>query len=107
MFLKNVCVTIAEQEPKPIEQSRSNSISGALMEISRAFFFSFPLSLKLRVVHVRKKIKIFIFSKMAPTIFIKFCGFRTHTKPKNMTLLASPEKIPETIKMVLNVLSVA
>ena len=35
----------------------------------------FPLPLKLRVVHIRKKLKITNFSKMAPTILIKFCGF--------------------------------
>ena len=29
----------------------------------------------LRVVHIRKYMKISIFSKMAPTILIKFCGF--------------------------------
>ena len=29
---------------------------------------------------------------MAPTNVIKFCGFRMHTKPNNMTLLAFPEK---------------
>ena len=30
---------------------------------------------------------------MAPTIFIKFCGFIVHSNPKNMALSAFPEKI--------------
>ena len=60
--------------------------------------FSFPLSLKLRVVHKRKKLKIFIFSKMVPTILFKFCGFIVHSKHNNMTLSAFPGKIPETGK---------
>ena len=39
---------------------------------------------------------------MAPTILIKFCGLTVHSKPKNMTLSAFPEKIPETRKLVFN-----
>ena len=37
---------------------------------------------------------------MAPTKFIKICGFTStvHSKPNNVTLLAFPEKIPETEK---------
>ena len=44
---------------------------------------------------------------MAPTILIKFCGFRVHSKPNNMTLSVFPGKIPETRKIVFNFLSVA
>ena len=36
---------------------------------------------------------------MAPTIFIKFCGFIVHLNPNNMTLPALPGKIPETRKI--------
>ena len=59
--------------PKLTDQSRSHSIS-------------------------RKNMKISIFSKVAPTIFMKFCGFIAHSKPNNVTLSAFPEKIPETEK---------
>ena len=86
-------------EPKPIYRSRSNSISRVLLQISLAFFLCFPLPLKLRVVHMRKKLKM-IFSKMISTILIKFCGFIAHSKPNNMTLLAFPEKIHQIRKIV-------
>ena len=46
-------------EPKPMDRSRSNSISRILLQISQAgFFIVFPLPLKLRVVHMRKIKKI-------------------------------------------------
>ena len=61
----------------------------------------FELPPKLRVVHIRKKFKISIFSKMALTILFKFCGFIVHSKPNNTTLSAFPGKIPETRKTVL------
>ena len=67
------------------------------MQISLAHFFVFHLPSKLRVVHIRKIFKIFIFSKMVPTIFIKFCGFIVHSNPNNMALSAFPEKIAELI----------
>ena len=51
--------------------------------------FIFPLPLKLRVVHIRKKISIF--SKMAPTM-IKFCGLIIHSEPNYMVLSVFPEK---------------
>ena len=41
-------------EPKPIDRSRSNSISRVLLHISGAVFLVFPLTLKLRVVHIKK-----------------------------------------------------
>ena len=40
--------------------------------------------------------KNLIFSKMAPTILIKFREFIVHSKPNNMTLSAFPGKIPQT-----------
>ena len=58
--------------PKPNYQSRSKSISRVLSQISRTLFFSFHTNPKIRVVHIRKELKILIFSKMAPTILIKF-----------------------------------
>ena len=80
-------------EPKPINRSRSKSIPSFFSQIFRAVFSVLPLPLKLRVVHIRKKYKILIFSKMAPTILTKFCGFIVHSKPNNMTLSAFPGKI--------------
>ena len=79
--------------PKLTGRSRSHSIPRGPLQISLAHFFGFDLPPKLRVVHIRKKIKIFIFSKMAPTIFIKFCGFIILWNPNNMALSAFPDKI--------------
>ena len=67
--------------PKPTGQSHSKSISKAPLQTSLAHFFVFDLHPQLRVVHIRKKFKICIFSKMAPAILIKFCGFIVHWKP--------------------------
>ena len=63
------------------------------MRCARTFYFVLDLPSKLREVDIRKKIKIFILSKMARTIFIKFCGFIIHSNPKNMALSDFPEKI--------------
>ena len=52
-------------EPKPIDRSRSNSISRVPLQISLAHFFVFDLPSKLRVVDISKKIKILISSKLA------------------------------------------
>ena len=79
--------------PKPTGRSRSHSIPRVPLRISLAHFFVFDLLSKLTVVHIRKKLKILIFSRMAPTIFIKFCGFIVHSNPKNMALSAFPGKI--------------
>ena len=56
---------------------------------------------------MRKKFNMLIFSKMAPTILIKFCEFIVglYSKPNSMTLSAFPGKFPETIKIVFNFLS--
>ena len=75
--------------PKPTDQSRSNSVSTVPLQIYLARFFVFDLHSKLRVVHVR----IFFFPKMAPTIFINFCGVTIHSNLSNMALLAFPCKI--------------
>ena len=77
------------------------NIQGPLANISSLFFFFFlvfPLPLKLRVVHIRKK---FQFSQKWLQQF-KFCEFIAHSKPNNMTLLAFPGKIPETREIVFN-----
>ena len=87
--------------PKPTSQSRAHSISRVPLQISLAHFFAFELPSKLTVFHIRKKFKILVFSKMAPTIFIKCCGFIVHSKPNNITLSAFPGKIPETWKIFL------
>ena len=86
--------------PKPTDQSRTNSIYIVLLQISLIPIFLFDVSSKLRVVHIRKKFKILIFSKMAPTILIKFCGFIVYSNLNSMTLSAFPEKIPEIRKIV-------
>ena len=60
-------------ESKPIDLSSLNSISTVLLQISRAVFF--PTSKIKGSSHTKKKIKIYIFSKMFKTIIIKFFGF--------------------------------
>ena len=42
---------------------------------------------------------------MAPTIFIKFCGFIVHSNPKNMALSAFSGKVLLTRKFFFNFLS--
>ena len=54
--------------------------------------------------HEKKKL---IFSKMAPTILIKFCGFVVHSKHNNMTLSAFPGKISESGKIYFKFFSVS
>ena len=56
------------------DQSLSNSMYGLALQIYLAGIYVFDLPLKLRVVHIRKKFKISIVSKMAPMNLIKFCG---------------------------------
>ena len=41
-----------------------------------------------------KKFKIFILSKMAPTIFIKFCRFIVHSTPQQYDAIAYSWKNP-------------
>ena len=95
-------------EPKLIDRSRSKWMYLVSSRIYlEPFCLVFPLPLKLRVVHIRKKFKISNFSKMALTILIKFYGFIVHSKLNNMTLSAFPGKIPETRKIVFNFLSVS
>ena len=64
-------------------------------------FFSFPLTSEIKGSPHKKTFKILIFSKMAPMILIKFCGFIVglHSKPNYMILSAFPGKIPETRKL--------
>ena len=69
-------------------QSRSNSIYLA-NTVSPARFSQI---LKIKGSSHKKEIKNFIFSKMAPTILIKFCEFIVHSKPSSMTLSAFSEK---------------
>ena len=103
------CVSVCPSpnvEPKPIDRSRSKSVSKVLLENISSRFFSFPLNPKIKGSSHKKKIKISIFSKMAPTIVFKFCVFIVHSKPNNMTLSVFPGKILETRKIVLNFLFV-
>ena len=51
---------------------------------------------------MRKKLKIFIFSKITETILIKFCGLIVHSKPNNVILANIPGKIHETGKIYFN-----
>ena len=53
---------------------------GSSCKYLEPIFPVFTLTLKLRVVHIRKKFKILIFSKMAPTTLIKFCRLIVHFK---------------------------
>ena len=80
--------------PKPTDQSCSNSVSRVPLQTSPACLFVFELPSKLRVVHIRKKFKILVFSKMTLTILIKFCGFIVHSNLNNTALSAFPEKNP-------------
>ena len=49
------------------------------------------------------KLENLIFSKMAPTILIKFCALIAHSKPNNVILANFPEKIPETVKIFFKI----
>ena len=71
------------------------------------FFFSFLPILKTKGNSHKEKYEISIFSKMALTIWIKFCGFIVHSNPNNMTQSAFPGKNLESRKIVFNFLSVA
>ena len=86
-------------QPKPIDRSRSKSISRSNSKISRAVFYFSP-NPKIRGNLHKKKFKISIFSKMAPTILIKFCGLMVHSKPNNMILSDFPGKILEIGKIL-------
>ena len=77
------------------------------MRCARTFYLVFSLPLKLWVVHIRKKLKISNFSKMALTILIKFCGFIVHSKPHNITLSAIHGKSFNLKKIFFNFQSVA
>ena len=57
--------------PKPTHQSRSNSIYTILLQIFLAIIFVFDLPLKLRVVHMRKKLILF-FSKWLQRFSLNF-----------------------------------
>ena len=50
-------------EPKPIDQSSSNSTSRVLLQISRTFVFSFSPSPKIKGSSYKKKLKNFDFLK--------------------------------------------
>ena len=84
-----------------------NRYLGSSRKYLEPIFLFFTLTLKLRVVHIRKHLKILIFSKIAPTIFIKFCGLIVHSKPNNVKLANFLEKIPETGKIFLKFFSVS
>ena len=91
--------------PKPTDQSCWNSISGVPLQIFPVSFF-FELPSKWRVVHIRKKLKIFVFWKTASTIFIKCGGFIVHSNLNNMTLSAIHRKSFK-LKKKINFLFVA
>ena len=93
--------------PKPDYESRSNSIYRILFQtyLARIFY----LLLKLRVVHIRKKIKMSIFSKMTSNNLIKFSGFIV-LYIQNITMChyrLFPVKSLKVKKIVYNFLSVA
>ena len=71
--------------PKPTHQSRWNSICRVLLQISLSITFVFDLPFKLRVVHVRKKCKIFYFLKNGSNEIdqILWVYSTVHSKPNN------------------------
>ena len=75
--------------PKPTGQSRSTFDTQSPLANISSLFFSFSIYPQN---YSSDKCKIFIFSKMATTIFIKFCEFIVHSNPKNMELSAFPGK---------------
>ena len=98
----SVCLSVCPSpivEPKPIDRFRSNSISRVLLQISPAFFSFTPTPKIKGSSHEKKNL---IFSKIASTILIKFCGFIAHSKPNNMALLVFSGKITETGKIYFN-----
>ena len=68
-------------------------------------FFTFPPTPKIKSSSHKKKFKSSNFSKIALTIFIKFCGLMVHSKPNNMIPANLPGKIPVTAKIFLNFFS--
>ena len=106
-FRKNVCVCVSVCRRTHSLNQLTDLVQNRYLWSSRKYlepFFSFPPPLKLRVVHIRKKLKTLIFSKMAPTIFIKFCGSIVYSKPNNMVLSAFPGKSLK-LKNILNFFS--
>ena len=106
---KNVCVCVCVCLCPSVADRRDNQstdlvqiryLGSPCKYLELFFFLVFPLPLKLKVVHMRKKFKYLIFSKIAPAILIKFCGFIVHSKPKNMALTVFPGKILDTRKIV-------
>ena len=108
-FRKNVCVCVCVSVCLS-DRCRSQSLNQSTDLVQIRYlgfsckylepFFSFPSTPKIKgSSHEKIFLKIFIFSKMAPTILIKFCGFIVHVKPNNMALSAFPGKILETRKI--------
>ena len=69
--------------------------------------FIFDLAVILRVVHIRKKFKIFIFSKMVPTFSSNFVDLFYIRTPRIWNYRLFPEKIFVTRIIFFNFLSVA
>ena len=80
--------------PKPTHQSRSKSMSRILSQISRILVFSFHPNPKIKGSSHKKEFKNLIFSKMAPTILIKFCVLIVYSKPNNAILAKFSRKNP-------------
>ena len=70
------------------DKSCLNSIFTLLFNYLQPVLFIFDLPLILRVVHIRKKIEISIFSIIDSMIFIKCCGFIVLSNLTNMTVSA-------------------
>ena len=67
---KNIFFPSPNVGPKPADQSSSNSIYRALLQISLACIIVFDLPLKLIVVHIRKKLKFLFYQKRLQIIFV-------------------------------------
>ena len=57
----------------------------------------FRSTLKIKVSSHKKKFKIFFSSKIATTIFVKFCGSILHSISNTMALYAFPEKKKQSL----------
>ena len=73
---------------------------GSSFKYLKPFFFS-P-NPKIKDSSHEKEIKVLIFSKKAPTILIKFCGFIVHSNPNNMTLSGLMQGLNQLINHVQN-----
>ena len=94
---KNVCVCVSvwpspNIEPKPIDRSRSNSISGVLSQIYRAVFY-FPPTPKIKSSSYKKNIKNLDFlKKWFQRFWLNFVDIEYIRNPTILHYRLFPEK---------------